>query len=95
VASRAEAPEIPTIVGKVMQTAGDMYMSTKADVSVQLDIVDHGATVQSLVCSGTASNVAWTASAEEFRKVFEEAMTEFANQCGPRLTGALTGGGSS
>ena len=50
--------------------------------------------MQSLVCSGTASNVAWTASAEEFRTVFEEAMTEFANQCGPRLTGALTGGGS-
>ena len=95
VAAPSEAPDIPTVTGQVTRASGDMYMSTTANVSAQLGIVHRGTAVQTLACTGSASRVAWTASAEEFRTVFEEAMTDFGNQCGPHLTRVLVGDGGS
>jgi len=91
VQSPSEAPGIPTVTGKVTQVSGGMYMSMDAHVAADLDIEQGGVSVRSLPCAGAASKVAWTASANEFRSIFESAMTEFADTCGPRLTEVLTG----
>jgi hypothetical protein len=66
-------------------------MSTSANVAAELAIQYRERVVQTISCMGSASNVAWTVSADEFRRVFEAAMNEFCAQCGPRLAQALTG----
>jgi hypothetical protein len=89
--SADERSDLPTVTGRVTQVSGGMYMSMDATVTADLEIRQHGATVRSVSCSGSATQVAWTASANEFRAIFESAMTNFAETCGPRLTEALTG----
>ena len=87
----ATDPAVPTITGRVTRASGGMYASMDANVSADLAIQHGGRTVTTLSCSGQASKVAWTASAEEYRTVFEAAMADFANQCGPPLARLLTG----
>jgi hypothetical protein len=92
VASTTDLRDTPIVTGQVTRASGGMYMSTSANVAAELAIQYRGRVVQTIPCMGSASNVAWTASANEFGSVFEEAMREFSAQCGPRLTNALMGG---
>jgi hypothetical protein len=73
------------------RASGSMYASMDANVAADLAIEHNGQTVSTLQCSGRAQKVAWTVSADEYRTVFEAAMADFANQCGPALAGLLTG----
>jgi hypothetical protein len=68
-----------------------MYMSMDANVSADLTVERAGEPIGSLSCRGRVTRVAWTASASEYRAVFQAAMTEFANDCGPRLVRLLRG----
>jgi hypothetical protein len=69
-----------------------MYSSMNANISALLSVEDQGQVVANVRCDGHAEKAAWTVSAEEYRTVFEAAMTDFADQCGRRLGPILTGG---
>jgi hypothetical protein len=84
-------PSVPTITGRVTRASGGMYASMDANVSADLTILHQGQTVSTLTCNGEARKVAWTASADEYRTIFEAAMADFANKCGPPLARLLTG----
>jgi hypothetical protein len=84
-------PDVPTITGTVSRVSGGMYMSMDANISADLTIEHQGRSVGSLVCIGQARRVAWTASTEEYRSLFETAMGDFADECGSSLTRMLTG----
>jgi hypothetical protein len=90
--SPADAPDLPTVTGRVTGVSGGMYMSVDAQVSAELAIEQRGSNVGSMACAGSASKIAWTASANEFQATFEAAMISFADTCGPKLTEVLTGG---
>ena len=90
VQSSAETPELPTVTGQVTRASGGMYMTTSAEIIADLRVEQRGGTVGELSCQGDASAMAWTASADEFRRVFEAAMTDFADDCGPRLGAILS-----
>jgi hypothetical protein len=62
-----------------------------ANISADLAVEYDGRQIGTLACNGQATKVAWTASSEEYRTLFEAAMTDFANQCGPPLARLLTG----
>jgi hypothetical protein len=66
-----------------------MYMSMDANISAELAIQDGGRQIGTLSCNGEARKTAWTASTEEYRTLFEAAMTDFANQCGAPLARIL------
>lgn len=85
-------PEVPTITGAVTRVSGGMYMSMDANISADLAIEQGGRSVSTVACRGQAKKVAWTASTDEYRTVFEAAMTDFATQCGSSLARILTGG---
>jgi len=84
--------DVPTITGKVTRASGGMYVTMDAHVTAELAIERGGTTVQTLMCSGTATRLVLTASADEYRSVFEAAMADFGATCGPLLARALTGG---
>lgn len=91
VAEATRPPDVPTVTGTVRRVSGGMYMSMDANITADLAIEHAGRTVTTVVCNGQARRVAWTASTEEYRGVFEEAMGDFADQCGASLTRVLTG----
>lgn len=91
VAADTGPPDVPTITGKVDRVSGGMYMSMDANISAELAIQHRGQTITSLTCLGEARRVAWTASTEEYRVLFEAAMGDFADGCGASLTRILTG----
>jgi hypothetical protein len=91
IGSPADVPELPTFGGRVTRASGGMYMAMDANVAADLDLVQRGRVLARFACNGRASRVAWTASADEYRRVFEAAMSDFASACGPRLTRALAG----
>src|SRR5262249_23935613 len=84
--------DVPTITGKVTRASGGMYVTRDAHVTAELAIERGRVTVQTLTCSGTAQRLVLTASADEYRSVFEAAMADFGATCGPLLARALTGG---
>jgi len=92
VESARDDPEIPLVTGVVNRASGRMYGSMDAHVIATLEVQLHGATVGMLKCAGQAQQGAGAVSAEEYRVVFEAAMTDFAVQCGPKLANILTGG---
>lgn len=84
-------PDVPTVTGTVRRVSGGMYMSMDANILADLVIEHGGQAVSTLVCQGQARRVAWTASTEEYRSVFEAAMESFGEQCGSSLARILTG----
>jgi len=89
--SAQEAAGAPIVSGHVTRASGGMYLSMDANVSADLAVQHDGRQFGSLACNGRVTKVAWTASSEEYRTLFEAAMTDFANQCGPPLARLLTG----
>jgi hypothetical protein len=85
------AGDIPTITGRVTRASGGMYMAMDANVAADLNIEHRGQVVQTVSCSGRATRTAWTASSNEYQAVFEAAMTDFVDSCGPQLLFLLTG----
>lgn len=90
VTSAEDAGGVPTITGRVSRASGGMYASMDANISADLAVQYNGRQIRALSCSGQAKKLAWTVSAEEYRSLFEAAMTDFANQCGPQLARVLT-----
>jgi hypothetical protein len=86
-----EAGGAPTVSGRVTRASGGMYASMDANISADLAVQYDGRQISTLSCNGQARKVAWTVSSEEYRTLFEAAMTDFANQCGPPLARLLTG----
>lgn len=86
-----QARGVPAVTGRVTRASGGMYASMDANISADLVIQHDGREVSTLSCTGQAKKIAWTASTEEYRTLFEAAMTDFANQCGPPLARILTG----
>jgi hypothetical protein len=84
-------PSVPTITGRLVRASGGMYMSMDANVVADLEIQHQGQSVANVTCSGQAKRTAWTVSANEYQAVFEAAMTDFINKCGPQLFRVLTG----
>ena len=85
-----EAAGAPVVSGHVTRASGGMYASMDANVSADLAVQYDGRQIGALACNGQATKVAWTVSSEEYRTLFEAAMTDFANQCGPPLARLLT-----
>jgi len=90
VESPADAGDLPTVTGTVMRASGGMYMSMDANVAADLVVERRGERLLSAQCDGRASKVAWTASASEYRQVFQDAMGSFLQDCMPKLSPALS-----
>jgi hypothetical protein len=86
-----EAGGAPIVSGRVTRASGGMYASMDANISADLAIQYGGREIGALSCNGQASKLAWTVSSDEYRTLFEAAMTDFVNQCGPPLARVLTG----
>jgi hypothetical protein len=86
-----EARGVPAVSGQVTRASGGMYASMDANISADLVVQHDGRQISALSCNGQARKIAWTVSTEEYRTLFEAAMTDFANQCGPPLARILTG----
>ena len=89
VESPADAEGLPTVTGTLTRASGGMYMSMDANISADISVERQGSPLASVHCDGRASKVAWTVSAEEYRGLFEAAMTDFVGHCVPQLLPTL------
>jgi hypothetical protein len=90
VESPVDAGDLPTVTGTVLRASGGMYMSMDANVAADLVVERRGERLLSAQCDGRASKVAWTASASEYRQVFQDAMGNFILDCVRKLSPALS-----
>jgi hypothetical protein len=87
--SAATAGGLPTVTGQVTRASGGMYMKMDANIAADLAIERAGKPLLSTQCQGSASKVAWTASAGEYRDLFSSAMDDFVTNCTPLLEPTL------
>jgi hypothetical protein len=91
VTSSLSAADLPTITGTLTKVTSGMYRRVEAHIEADVALEQSGRTIASQQCVGSTLQWAGTASAAVYEEVFRRTMTQFIDDCVPKLVGMIQG----